>query len=107
SGALRFPRWLCVRWRSCAPHPPCAPGLGRPDGSGPVKYQIRSSFYDIQNRCLDAVRSTPLRPLQRPSMAKTIGAFFSLYLATLILLLSSGLFNTYLGLRLTELSVSE
>ncbi|MGS1118530.1 MFS transporter [Castellaniella sp. UC4442_H9] len=40
-------------------------------------------------------------------MAKTIGAFFSLYLATLILLLSSGLFNTYLGLRLTELSVSE
>ncbi|TAN31100.1 MAG: MFS transporter [Castellaniella sp.] len=40
-------------------------------------------------------------------MAKTIGAFFSLYLATLILLLSSGLFNTYLGLRLTGLSVSE
>ncbi|MGB6009432.1 MFS transporter [Castellaniella sp.] len=40
-------------------------------------------------------------------MAKTIGAFFSLYLATLILLLSSGLFNTYLGLRLTEQSVSE
>ena len=40
-------------------------------------------------------------------MAKTIGAFFSLYLATLILLLSSGLFNTYLGLRLTALSVSE
>ncbi len=40
-------------------------------------------------------------------MAKTIGAFFSLYLATLILLLSSGLFNTYLGLRLTAMSVSE
>lgn len=40
-------------------------------------------------------------------MAKTIGAFFSLYLATLILLLSSGLFNTYLGLRLTEQAVSE
>src|SRR5690606_2396967 len=34
-------------------------------------------------------------------------AFFSLYLATLILLLSSGLFNTYLSLRLTALSVSE
>src|SRR5690606_17771677 len=45
------------------------------------------------------------RPESR--MAKTIGAFFSLYLATLILLLSSGLFNTYLGLRLTALSVSE
>lgn len=40
-------------------------------------------------------------------MTKTIGAFFSLYLATLILLLSSGLFNTYLGLQLTALSVSE
>ncbi|WP_417276012.1 MFS transporter [Castellaniella sp.] len=40
-------------------------------------------------------------------MAKTLGAFFSLYLATLILLLSSGLFNTYLGLRLTAQSVSE
>ncbi len=40
-------------------------------------------------------------------MAKTIGAFFSLYLATLILLLSSGLFNTYLGLRLTAASESE
>lgn len=40
-------------------------------------------------------------------MAKTIGAFFSLYLATLILLLSSGMFNTYLGLRLTAQSVSE
>ncbi len=40
-------------------------------------------------------------------MAKTIGAFFSLYLATLILLLSSGMFNTYVGLRLTAQSVSE
>ncbi|WP_103035647.1 MFS transporter [Castellaniella caeni] len=40
-------------------------------------------------------------------MAKTLGAFFSLYLATLILLLSSGLFNTYLSLRLTAQSVSE
>ncbi len=40
-------------------------------------------------------------------MVKTLGAFFSLYLATLILLMSSGLFNTYMGLRLTALSVSE
>ncbi|MCC2594843.1 MFS transporter [Pusillimonas sp. MFBS29] len=40
-------------------------------------------------------------------MVQTIGAFFSLYLATILLLLGSGLFNTYLGLRLTSLSVSE
>lgn len=40
-------------------------------------------------------------------MRKTIGAFFSLYLATLVLLLGSGLFNTYMGLRLTASSVSE
>lgn len=40
-------------------------------------------------------------------MFKTIGAFFSLYLATLVLLTGSGLFNTYMGLRLTQLSVSE
>src|SRR5690625_153132 len=40
-------------------------------------------------------------------MLHTVGAFFSLYLATLLLLTASGLFNTYLGLRLTELSVSE
>ena len=40
-------------------------------------------------------------------MLHTIGAFFSLYLATLLLLTASGLFNTYLGLRLTALSVSE
>lgn len=40
-------------------------------------------------------------------MVKTLGAFFSLYLATLILLLSSGLFNTYLGLLLTARDVSE
>jgi len=40
-------------------------------------------------------------------MVKTIGAFFSLYLATLILLMGSGLFNTYMGLRLTALSISE
>lgn len=37
----------------------------------------------------------------------TIGTFFSLYLATLILLMGSGLFNTYMGLRLTALSISE
>lgn len=40
-------------------------------------------------------------------MFKAIGAFFSLYLATLVLLTGSGLFNTYMGLRLTQLSVSE
>lgn len=40
-------------------------------------------------------------------MTKSIGAFFSLYLATLFLLLSSGLFNTYIGLRLTRMSASE
>ena len=40
-------------------------------------------------------------------MVKTLGAFFSLYLATLILLMGSGLFNTYMGLRLTALSISE
>lgn len=40
-------------------------------------------------------------------MFHTIGAFFSLYLAALLLLTGSGLFNTYMGLRLTQLSVSE
>lgn len=40
-------------------------------------------------------------------MAKTLGSFFSLYLATLVLLLSSGLFNTYLGLHLTAIEVAE
>src|SRR5690625_7444491 len=40
-------------------------------------------------------------------MLHTVGAFFSLYLATLVLLTGAGLFNTYMGLRLTELSVSE
>lgn len=40
-------------------------------------------------------------------MFNAIGAFFSLYLATLFLLTGSGLFNTYMGLRLTQLSVSE
>jgi len=34
-------------------------------------------------------------------------SFFSLYLATLLLLVSTGLFNTYIGIRLTALSVSE
>lgn len=42
-----------------------------------------------------------------PPMFNAIGAFFSLYLATLVLLTGSGLFNTYMGLRLTQLSVSE
>jgi MFS family permease len=36
-----------------------------------------------------------------------VAGFFSLYLATLLLLIGSGLFNTYLGLRLTAVSVSE
>lgn len=40
-------------------------------------------------------------------MRNTLGAFFSLYLATLVLLTGSGLFNTYMGLRLTASSVSE
>lgn len=40
-------------------------------------------------------------------MVKTIGAFFSLYLATVVLMLGGGLFNTYLALRLTSISVSE
>lgn len=40
-------------------------------------------------------------------MVKMIGAFSSLFLATLLLLVGSGLFNTYLGLRLTAASVSE
>lgn len=40
-------------------------------------------------------------------MLKTVAAFFSLYLATLLLLLSTGLFNTYAGLRLTANGVSE
>lgn len=40
-------------------------------------------------------------------MVQTIGSFFSLYLATVLLLVGSGLFNTYLGLRLTAMSVSE
>ena len=40
-------------------------------------------------------------------MFKAIGAFFSLYIATLMLLTGSGLFNTYMGLRLTQRSVSE
>jgi MFS family permease len=40
-------------------------------------------------------------------MVTTVAAFSSLYLATLLLLVGSGLFNTYLGLRLTAVSVSE
>lgn len=40
-------------------------------------------------------------------MRNAMGAFFSLYLATLVLLLGAGLFNTYMGLRLTASSVSE
>lgn len=40
-------------------------------------------------------------------MVQMVAAFFSLYLATLLLLVGSGLFNTYMGLRLTANAVSE
>lgn len=40
-------------------------------------------------------------------MLSSVGAFSSLYFATLMLLLSSGLFNTFMGVRLTAISVSE
>lgn len=40
-------------------------------------------------------------------MVKTIGAFSSLFLATLLLLIGSGLFNTYVGLRLSATATSE
>ncbi|HZH56610.1 MAG TPA: MFS transporter, partial [Burkholderiaceae bacterium] len=40
-------------------------------------------------------------------MVRTIASFSSLFLATLLLLVGSGLFNTYVGLRLTAASVSE
>src|SRR3546814_15952609 len=37
----------------------------------------------------------------------TIASFFALYFTALLLLTGSGLFNTYMGLRLTASSVSE
>src|SRR3546814_19823156 len=40
-------------------------------------------------------------------MTQMLAAFFSLYLATLLLLAGSGLFNTYMGMRLKAQSVSE
>ena len=40
-------------------------------------------------------------------MKNTLRAFFSLYLATLVLLAGSGLFNTYMGVYLTARNVSE
>jgi len=40
-------------------------------------------------------------------MLTTISSFSSLYLATLLMLIGGGLFNTYMGLRLTAQSVSE
>jgi len=40
-------------------------------------------------------------------MLTTISSFSSLYLATLLMLIGTGLFNTYMGLRLTAESVSE
>ncbi len=40
-------------------------------------------------------------------MLATISSFSSLYFATLLMLVGTGLFNTYMGLRLTSQSVSE
>src|SRR5690606_23286189 len=40
-------------------------------------------------------------------MVGAVGAFFSLYLATLMLLMGSGLFNTFIGLRLSDAGISE
>ncbi|MCD0504552.1 MFS transporter [Bordetella petrii] len=40
-------------------------------------------------------------------MLSTISSFSSLYLATLLMLIGTGLYNTYMGLRLTSESVSE
>lgn len=40
-------------------------------------------------------------------MLSSVGAFSSLYFAILMLLMSSGLFNTFMGVRLTAISVSE
>lgn len=40
-------------------------------------------------------------------MISTISAFSSLYFATLLMLIGTGIFNTYMGLRLTGQSVSE
>lgn len=40
-------------------------------------------------------------------MLTTISSFSSLYVATLLMLIGTGLFNTYMGLRLTAESVSE
>src|SRR5690606_22958831 len=40
-------------------------------------------------------------------MLSSVGAFSSLYFATLMLLLSSGLFIAFMGVRLTAISVSE
>ncbi len=50
----------------------------------------------------------PTRAANQPSifMLTPIASFFALYLTTLLLQTSSGLFNTYLGLRLTAASVS-
>src|SRR5690606_17843741 len=40
-------------------------------------------------------------------MLKNVASFFSLYLATLLMLVGTGLFNTFLSLWLTAASVSE
>ena len=39
-------------------------------------------------------------------MIATISSFSSLYFATLLMLIGTGLFNTYMGLRLTSQAVS-
>ena len=41
------------------------------------------------------------------SMFSTLSRFPSLYFATLLMLIGTGLFNTYMGLRLSAESVSE
>src|SRR5690606_24579155 len=57
------------------------------------------------------VRAAPAAPPTRAAfpapMLSTISSFSSLYLATLLMLIGTGLFNTYMGLRLTAESVSE
>src|SRR5690554_185940 len=69
-----------------------------------------SSRYQTWYTGITAARAGLYRPgfwQSGCSMRNTVGAFFSLYLATLVLLTGSGLFNTYMGLRLTAQSVSE
>src|SRR5690606_4846860 len=64
--------------------------------------------------CCHVPRGAPCAPRRRRPggtlcipMLTTISSFSSLYLATLLMLIGTGLFNTYMGLRLTAESVSE